>query len=59
MCCIPVFCLVKWNDGVKETGSCDLCGLKDLQYRKLELEFPWKSSVVLDSCGSKDFEKRG
>ncbi len=26
---------------------------------KLELEFPWKSNVVLDSCGSKDFEKRG
>jgi hypothetical protein len=33
MCCILVFCLVKWNDGVKETGSCDLCGLRDLQYR--------------------------
>jgi len=30
MCCIPVFCLVKWSDGVKETRSCDLCGLKDL-----------------------------
>jgi hypothetical protein len=26
---------------------------------KLELEFPWKSNVVLDSCGSEDFEKRG
>ncbi len=26
---------------------------------KLELEFLWKSNVVLDSCGSEDFEKRG
>jgi hypothetical protein len=26
---------------------------------KLELEFPWKSNVVWDLCGSKDFEKRG
>jgi hypothetical protein len=26
---------------------------------KLELEFPWKSNVVMDLCGSKDFEKRG
>ncbi len=31
MHCIHVFCLVKCNDGVKEIGSCDLCGLKDLQ----------------------------
>jgi hypothetical protein len=30
MCYIHVFYLVKWNDGVKETVSCDLCGLKDL-----------------------------
>jgi hypothetical protein len=33
MCYIPVFYLVKWNDGVKETKSRDLCGLRDLQYR--------------------------
>jgi len=26
---------------------------------KLELEFLWKSNVVLDSCGFEDFEKRG
>jgi hypothetical protein len=26
---------------------------------KLELEFPWKFNVVLDSCGFKDFEKKG
>jgi len=26
---------------------------------KLELEFPWKSNVVLDSCEYEDFEKRG
>ncbi len=26
---------------------------------KLELEFLWKSNVVWDLCGSKDFEKRG
>jgi len=26
---------------------------------KLELEFMWKSNVVWDLCGSKDFEKRG
>jgi hypothetical protein len=25
---------------------------------KLKLKFPWKSNVVLDLCGSKDFEKR-
>jgi hypothetical protein len=30
MCCIPIFCLVKWSDGVKEIQSCDLCGLRDL-----------------------------
>jgi hypothetical protein len=32
MRCIHVFCLVKWNDGVKEIRSCDFYGLKDLQY---------------------------
>ncbi len=26
---------------------------------KLKLEFPWKSNVVLDSCGTEDFEKKG
>jgi hypothetical protein len=26
---------------------------------KLELKFPWKSNVVRDLCGSKDFEKKG
>jgi hypothetical protein len=26
---------------------------------KLELEFLWKSNVVLDLCGFEDFEKRG
>jgi hypothetical protein len=25
---------------------------------KVELKFPWKSNVVLDSCGSEDFEKK-
>jgi hypothetical protein len=30
MCCIPIFCLIKWSDGVKETRLRDLCGLKDL-----------------------------
>jgi hypothetical protein len=32
MCCILVFYFVKWSDGVKEIGLCDLCGLRDLQY---------------------------
>jgi hypothetical protein len=27
------FCFVKWNDGVKKTRFCDLCGLRDLHYQ--------------------------
>jgi hypothetical protein len=26
------FCFVKRSDGVKKTGLCDLCGLRDLHY---------------------------
>jgi len=33
MCCIPVFCLIKWNNGVKEIWSCDLCGFEDFEKR--------------------------
>jgi hypothetical protein len=60
MCCIHVFYFVKWSDGVKETGSviCVSWGIYSTVC-KLELEFPWKSNVVLDLCGSEDFEKRG
>jgi hypothetical protein len=31
MCCILVFCFVKWGDGVKEIGSCDLCGFENFE----------------------------
>jgi hypothetical protein len=31
MCCIHVFCFVKWNNGVKEIWSCDLYGFEDLR----------------------------
>jgi len=31
MCCILVFCLVKWNNGIKEIWLCDLCGSKDFE----------------------------
>jgi len=30
MCCILVFCLIKWNNAINKIGSCELCGLKDL-----------------------------
>jgi len=33
MCCIPLFCLVKWSDGVKEIGLWDLCGFEDFEKR--------------------------
>jgi hypothetical protein len=33
MCCIPVYCLVKWSNGVKEIWSCDLYGLEDFEKR--------------------------
>jgi len=33
MCCIPVFCFVKWSNGVKEIWSCDLCGYEDFEKR--------------------------
>jgi hypothetical protein len=31
MCCIFVFCLVKWNNGVKEIWSCDLYEFDNLK----------------------------
>ncbi len=31
MCCIHVFCLVKWNNNVKEIWSCDLYGFENLR----------------------------
>jgi len=33
MCYILVFCLIKWNKGVKEIWSCDLCGSEDFEKR--------------------------
>jgi hypothetical protein len=33
MCCIPVFCLIKRSDGIKEIRSCDLCGFEDFEKR--------------------------
>jgi len=31
MCCIHVFCLIKWSNGVKEIWSCDLRGFEDFE----------------------------
>jgi hypothetical protein len=27
------FCFIKWSDGVRNTGLCDLSGLKDLRHQ--------------------------
>jgi hypothetical protein len=27
------FYFVKWSDGVRKTGLCDLCGLRDLRHQ--------------------------
>ncbi len=52
------FYFVKWSDGVRNTGLCDLCGLRDyITKYKQELEFPWMSNVVLGLCGLKTLKR--
>ncbi len=45
ICVVFLFlCFVKWSDGVKNIGLCDLCGLASNIYVivcKHELQFPW------------------
>jgi hypothetical protein len=33
MCCIHVFCFVKWSKSVKEVELWDLCGSEDFEKR--------------------------
>jgi hypothetical protein len=62
MCCIHVFCLIKWNNGVKEIWSCDLYGLKNFKplydeegnfFASFWIEFRWplaRASVKFGKC---------
>jgi hypothetical protein len=62
MCCIHVSCLVKWNNGVKEIWSCDLCGSKDFEKRdqwaqesKIKVIWPLENFKFLYDKESKFF----
>jgi len=54
-----LLCVVNLRDGVKNTGLCNLCGLKNLCPKcNLGLGFMWKLDVVMGSYGLKILRRR-